>query len=289
MLNVETYMPIASYYRHIAEIHQKNASLIEHTTHNEIALIIKSNAPRTKFLDIYPGETWFNKDNSFRHRADRAQLYTPLHLAKERKKAMELAKITTNVTDKDASTFDINAYLEQLSQIAKFVNCESVNFNIRFYDSDKQYQMKNLSIDSAEEIVDITLTTYLQKLVSCLEGNYSWDELRIGWWGDWKREPDVPAMNFFRLLQLGLSGLNQNEFSITERPKKLNCIGILPVSHIIEKNPTLTSRIFSRYGLPCASCGIGHTESLLTAMNIHGISDFNQNMIMRELSWILDV
>jgi hypothetical protein len=287
ILNAQNYMPIASYWRHVNELHEDYANLIAHTAHHELELSLKQNSPKTNFLDIYPGETWYPTEKYIKNRIDRNKLYTAAHIDQVKNHSLKPQK-----NEKLPENFvDVELYFKNLGEYAKLVQCESVTFQVDFFDSDKRFSFEFINKNSKSKIVDVKLKTYYYKFLEILTENLSWDELRIGWWGSWQREPDIPVMNFFRLLQIGLADVKPieiEEISCSSLGTMHDLAKELPISQILNKNRDKISQIFSRYGLPCGSCQINHIENLETAMEIHKISEVNKKLMLTEISWLIE-
>lgn len=96
----------------------------------------------------------------------------------------------------------------------------------------------------------------------------NWDNLSIGYWGRWSRDPDVYPARFMRLLQLGyVAGLR----STNAPPHKHDAVLDIPVGAVVERNPDLAGALLSRAGLPCVSCSHLKGETLRDALAIHSV------------------
>jgi hypothetical protein len=113
----------------------------------------------------------------------------------------------------------------------------------------------------------------------------TWNHLDIGWWVQWKREPDVYPARFMRLLQLG-SLENDVAARVLTRPEGSNLLDI-PVAALVETSPEIVARILDRAGLPCVGCSVMPSETLGEALALHGVGQQQKERLLQDLDEIV--
>lgn len=268
-LNARYFAPFASWWRLKLQIHQEFADLIPHILMSDLHESFHQS--KTNLLETYPSVEINLKKMTCK----------PNYRNIESKVKFQTESINLNpfnITDEELE-YKLKENLRRLSNQSNAINCEKVIFKVLVTNSNINLS-EEFGGDQADRSVaiQVEISRYIaEKLV--LDPNFAnWSHISIGYWGKWSREPNTYTPNFFRLLQLGyvpefLQTPNLNENELLK----------LSLAKIMEVNPDVISRYFSRAGLPCSACKNLQLETLHDALTFHNIEGKRRDDLISEL------
>jgi CMP-N-acetylneuraminate monooxygenase len=276
-LNTTYFLPFAGHWRLGLEIHQNYAAMIPHTNFEEIADSFATNAPQSKFLGLFPGQSF-----DFYSKTTGTKISQEMKVDEIRADSIATAgKFSGMPTQEEISNFRMQ--MLSLIELGESFGCENVEFSVSISGS-SYFEIFNFNstptLDNEKIKISVTIPSHIFNLLSEREAN--WDHLAIGYWGVWSRSPDIYPANFMRLLQAG-------------NPKLENKTGLLPksgfefilqktIGDIIEAEGIIAPKLFGRLGLPCLSCTRSNSETLYQALELHKIDIDSNAWILRELA-----
>ena len=276
-LNSNYFMPFAGDWRLELEEHRSFADSIPHTTFQELSSQFDRIAPQTKFLGLYPGD-------SFEFLSGATELQSSQGLDRGESTSSIVFGIENNeekLTPNVINEFQIQ--MSNLMQLGESFGCENIEFKVsveqNLYSEVFKFNSSRTLNDKKIEI-SVKIPTHILVLLSAKKAN--WDHVAIGYWGVWSRNPDVYPANFMRLLQAGNSKLENKSFS----PLSTGFGFLLDktIGDIIEADEISVPKLFGRLGLPCVSCLRSNSETLSQAMEIHNIEVESSSWILQELA-----
>jgi CMP-N-acetylneuraminate monooxygenase len=271
------FLPFAGHWRLNLKAHAKYATMISHTSFNEIDDILKQNT-NTQLLDVYPGEFY-----------DFMLPVSPVNSQRSIIKESVFAPVAEIPDFKKLSSFDVkslDAKFQELKALKKVFSIESVLFKIQIDDS-YFFSVDLRDSDSLDYIlVEVEIPEYIGRII-CDEG-LNWDHIAIGYWGKWSRNTTFYPSNFMRALQTSTDFLRiypAREFIETNEDKVLD----LNIASLIEEHSELVLRILNQAGLPCVGCFYSPTETLRTAINRHRLPIGTQSRLVKELKELINL
>jgi hypothetical protein len=269
------FSPFASWWRHSHPDQIEFEELIQHVDMADLRLTFSSS--ETQLLETYPGSVIRLKDMSLMSNFDNLDFSMPM---KNKKNSDKISKNRFKIRD------ELGKALHALADMSKAVDCESVRFIVNIEtvsDALDIYFGPSESVSIIE--IEVTIPLFIAQLLVSNDKSVTWDSIAIGYWGRWKRKPDVYPGKFMRLLQLGYvselachsdSG-SKHESDVLEKS----------IASLLEINFEVASRILNRYGMPCAACDRASSETLRDAIHIHSISDNQVSAMANEMNALL--
>jgi CMP-N-acetylneuraminate monooxygenase len=277
-LNSAYFMPFAGHWRLGLESHRDYADKIPHTTYQELSNQFDIVAPQTKFLGLYPGDSYEFLCRNKNIKSSKIE--------NEKKMLSTTTSDTSEIFHEEISQQVIHDFQNQMSNLmylGESFGCENVEFKVSIKQNSYSEVFKfNSSKTLGDQIIEISVQIPKQILVLLSENKANWDHIAIGYWGVWSRNPDVYPANFMRLLQRGNSRLERKFDSVLATG--FEYILNKTVGDIFESNDVNAPKLFGRLGLPCISCTRSNSETLSQAMEIHNIDMNSNSWILRELA-----
>jgi hypothetical protein len=275
-LQPKYFLPFAGHWRLAMPQHQEYARMIEHTNFLELEQLFRENAPGTKLLGVYPGES-VNLVNG--------EISENAKVRDSVEKGFNLATHSQSfgIERQDFRLSDFQLAMKRLVSKAEVFGVEHVIFQVSASDIKytEQFEFISSRSNSKEKIyISVSLPTHILNLFA--EDKANWDHIAIGYWGNWYRSPDVYPSNFMRLLQVGSSSHLERNSAILD--EELEDLMTKSIGDLIEANPIEASRILTRIGLPCLSCVRSNSETLIQGLNIHQIDPKQVDWLIRELA-----
>ena len=287
------FLPYAGYWRHLNDKHQEYANSIVHTNHDDIRKTFVDMQLETKIIDILPGESWDFVNHRRNSRIDRNFLFAPEHIKKSRKESVSKTKENVISEPNPVKTKSrLREHLFLIKNKANIYDVENVIFKIDVYSTDSEYLFTE-SMEFGEEgnanAVNLKVKVPIDKLDKLLEYDLSWDELRIGYWAQWDRIPDIGTPNFFLLLQSAgtffenkltqkiHNGLNLNEH-----------LSNISLSKLISEKPDEVQQILSTFNLPCLTCSKVGQETIGKVFEIHKTPTKIQKIILNKIRGVIN-
>jgi hypothetical protein len=159
-------------------------------------------------------------------------------------------------------------------------NCEPIVFAVQI-EGIAEPVVQRFGSASDVEMTRITarLAREVAELYAVGDETVTWDNLAIGYWSQWTRDPDIYPSNFMRLLQLGY----QSGLAVEGHRSPMGGLLDMSVAEILESSPNLAPALLSRAGLPCAACTRQISESLATTLKVHAVPEAAKVRLLAEL------
>jgi nitrite reductase/ring-hydroxylating ferredoxin subunit len=272
-VDAKFFAPFASWWRHGLEEHQETASLLDHTTLEDLDNLF-STSP-TVLLPTIPSSKVNLKSMALEH--DEAVF----------KKLSEPVEVKTldSAPDEysDKQLLDkLHELQNKLAALSSATRSENVIFKLTITGIPGSVSTEfGKSTDNPVEL-SVNISRRIAELLVSGDPAVTWNHLDIGYWGKWHRNSDSYPSNFMRLLHLGYVQELESTADVTDA-EVLN----LSIADVIKANPDLAGRILARAGLPCIACGHQVSETLGQAMGIHSVGPTQKSIALAELSSML--
>lgn len=283
-LRASHFLPFAGHWRLGMPEHQAYSQQIQHTTFADLEQAFAAGAPACSVLGIFPGESYdFQQERREMNVTVRSQVASGFESFSE-SEALKVRGWDGNLTELYER---FGQFMAGLSAQSEAFGSENVVLTVTDSDGrfhDETHFVSKASAEWAQIRIDVAVPLFVIELLADGVGN--WDHVGIGYWGEWSRKPDVYPANFMRLLQSGtVPELADGDVGVDWLTD-----GFLDrsVAELVEANVELVPPLLSRIGLPCVSCNRLNTDTLGTALRIHGIELAPSEWALRELAVLTD-
>lgn len=169
----------------------------------------------------------------------------------------------------------LGRHLRMLAKMSIATQCENVLFALTVKETDIRITQRfgDLSASEASE-VDLELPRWAAEQVALGHPQATFHHLDIGYWCKWARRPDKYLPGFMRLIRLGY--VPELAFQKAQPYSDLKDVS---VADFLERGGDVARAILGRAGLPCSSCKNASSETLLEAVSIHGLHDFDRKYL----------
>ena len=270
------FSPFAGWWRHTRAEHQDFAHRLPHTSMGDVRGVVEKGS--TRFLETLPGSEIVLRTMTLTvPQSSQTGLSEPWEVSDvdEPRPLMRREDLIRGLERK----------LADLATMSEAVDCESVDFAVHVAGTDVEIRQAFGPQDrDLVTTVTVEIAPEFASLYVSGDETVNWDNLSIGYWGRWSRDPDVYPARFMRLLQLGYVSALRSHNPVVRKDDNLLDI---PVGTIVEKNPDLASALLSRAGLPCVSCAHLKEETLGEALAIHSVSRERRDRLEAEVRALL--
>jgi CMP-N-acetylneuraminate monooxygenase len=269
--NAKYFSPFAGWWRHLQPEHQSFAKSLPHVTFSDLSEALAGNS--TELIETLPSSQI--SLSTMEHHSDPrvvSKLSHPWPVKKKHWPEPALSDRELHVA--------LQEKLLRLSEMAHATKCEPIIFEIHVDDmSEPIVQRFGSTTDVAMTTISARLSREVAQLYAIGDETVTWDNLAIGYWSQWARDPDVYPSNFMRLLQLGY----QRGLAVQGERSRTRDLLDMSVAEILESSPDLVPGLLSRAGLPCAACTRQIAESLSTTLQIHAVPEAAKVRLLAEL------
>jgi hypothetical protein len=268
------FAPFAGWWRHGLLEHQELASLLDHTSLDNLNDLFKGSS--TQLLETIPSAKFFLKE--MRVKSDpkvRDRLTAPPKIM-----ALEMPE---SVLSDDELLSGMKKHLTLLSSMSKSAKSEDVLFDVRIAEASDGVSVRFGAPSENPITLRVTIPKRVAELFLSGDKTVTWNHIDIGYWGVWDRDSDRYPSNFMRILQLGyVSDLDGNG-DVAQADEVLG----LNIARAIELAPEAVSRVMGRAGLPCVSCQHSLAETIEDAFNIHRVGRVQRDIAISEIGGIV--
>ena len=264
------FSPFAGWWRHVAEEHQQFAHALPHVSFSDLRQALEGT--QTSLLETLPSSQLAIKDMSHTYdQATRDALTLPWARQKRRAKKERGPTMETVAA--------VRSKLSQLSTMSRANACENVRFQLEIQGCQELIEQSFGSGKTDPITIRAKISAEIAALYAWGDETVTWDNLAIGYWATWSRDPDVYPANFMRLLQLGYQpALAGGDTDTTEEQILQSSVG-----DVLDLNPELAPALLGRAGLPCAACSRLVSETLENALTIHSVAGHARDRLVSEL------
>lgn len=278
------FLPFASYF------------ILNHPSHLKYMKILRKNLPsdvksafkdsKTKVIDLLSGDSWSVADNKIARVKRENNIFdfgkVEAHIKNDFNKLEFEARYPKKCAFDREKVFE---YFKNLNAVPEIIFCEDLVMNI-FPSGNKAFaiEVKNGVLQVKEKIAEsanITMKIPSEILMHICKYNESWDEVTIGYWCEFSRNPNVYHTEFWRILQCPYFLKNPRENVGKNTGKSLNTQS--NVAEILERGGEMAQKILARYGLYCLSCNKAYSETLSQACAMHGLEHTQMERLLGEL------
>lgn len=269
------FSPFAGWWRHTRPEHQEFARRLPHASMVDVREAVETAG--TTFLETLPGSQIVLKNMELKvPESARTGLNEPWETSPQDTVEQALSQ--------EEIILGLEAKLADLATMSEAVDCENVEFTVNVEGTGIRVSQSFGFSDSATMKIDVSIPPHVASLYISGDETVNWENLSIGYWGRWSRDPDVYPARFMRLLQLGyVAGLR----SLNKSPHRDDTVLDIPLGKVVESNPDLAKALLSRAGLPCFSCTHLTGETLGEALTIHSVPLERQARLKSEVRALL--
>lgn len=270
------FSPFAGWWRHLQPEHQDFAKRLPHVEFSDLSEALSGSS--TELIETLPSSQI--QLSTMSHHSDPAvvsQLSQPWRVQSKRWPKPGLAD--------DELRFRFQEKLQRLSTMSHATNCEPIIFAVQIEGlAEPVVERFGSTTDAEMTRITARLPREVAELYAVGDETVTWDNLAIGYWSRWTRDPDIYPSNFMRLLQLGY----QSGLAVDGHRSPKGDLLHMSVAEILESSPDLVPALLSRAGLPCAACTRQTAESLATSLQIHAVPEAAKIRLLAELGAVLD-
>jgi CMP-N-acetylneuraminate monooxygenase len=299
-------LPYASHWHLWHPSHERLFPLFTMNTLDDVVQYMKGTM--IDVIDLLPGEIWLPYDHSIiRQNYNRDTIYDKQTMHKY---AKENFARNHETFDNYYSPYSSNSltrnglveYFLNLNAVTEIIFCEDMSMTVYATDKEKRHIYFEVSITITDHVLSVcaeplqkpgmTMKMPVELLAKAVHGDISWDELHIGFWGEFSRNPDVYHLGFWRLIQ---SPYYKRHLSSTVSLKgrddsaAQNAWERFPIAQILNNYGKPADRILRRYGLYCWGCNYSPAETIRSAAQAHGVSAEQVDRLVEELHELFDL
>ena len=275
-----------------------------HETHAQYAKLLSFNEPHAirealsceqyEVLDLLPGDRWSGTEgNITRKRTEivAQKLYQPdtmlAYADSVRRKQTYKQFLFEDLSPSDE---EVIRYFLSFNYVPAIVNCENFSFLFELvdpaYEVDRRFLIvfrdAQLTIEKIDKKVNAELEMMIPRGLAyrLVKYNESWDEVTIGYWCRFSRNPDVYHQGFWRLIQAAYfaEGFREN---LDE-----NGLSDYSLAKLLDDFPKV-GPVLARYGLYCSYCEKRESETLGQALAYHGLSTLLRKALEADIAAVI--
>jgi CMP-N-acetylneuraminate monooxygenase len=289
LMNPEFILPFANFNTLYLSEHQKYVKMQPKNTPNDIVNLFKDNN-HVKVIDIFPGESWDGKNNSFDTQTDHDKFYDNdfmFSYLNNPKRYDENEKFIPKNFELEFN--EIKNYFEGFSD-SKLTQSIG-DYTIQLISKDKEK-----SIDCIIEFKEGSVTCSKNNnnkfhmsmlcpggiIQEIIRNDLSWDELQAGYWAVYERHPDVYNIALWQLFHAPWQA-RKNYLSTQDIQRQFTFDKKSAIADIIENGDQKTIQVLEKFGLYCVGCEASVGESIEDGCSIHGLTQSQTNDLIKEL------
>jgi len=288
LFNPEFYLPFASFFDLYQPNHRKYRDRLVMNSLEDVKS--RLNPSDCTVLDMIPGDQWIGSD--FERRQNRNRWLQPDVRTEyiesefsEKRRIPSTFDLSHREFHQYFSSFSGTDYAKDVGDLAIGFNLqgeEPIHARVNFKNGDISYSPIDAEVEledlEAEHTLRVDCPGWLVQQV--IRNELSWDEIHIGYWCDFAREPDEYNLGLWKLLHAPweVTG-NQPTWDEYEPPSALVDMSI---ADLVEQCDPATE-VLEQYGMYCAGCPAGMGEDILEAARLHGLNTAQFNELASEL------
>ncbi|SEW12900.1 Rieske 2Fe-2S domain-containing protein [Halobacterium jilantaiense] len=281
MYDPEYLLPFAKFFGLLQPEFDEYRSMIRQNEPSDVVEHL-SDSP-VEVLDLLPGESWDGNSGMPSRRNDHDKLYDD---DVKEAKIQSLYKSHTPIVDEefDLSHEELSTYFEALggSSLATEVGNHALSLTLRADERDLhsliRFQNGSITYTPMEEpsgFASADADTHVRMAVDgelvqhVIRNDLSWDEIHIGYWADFERQPDEYNLSFWRLLHAPWEARDDTMNLAAGYDIETDLSGFA-MADLLEQHSV--EDLLSEYGLHCAGCPASLGEDIVEAARIHGLN-----------------
>tara|TARA_Y100000310_G_C20703955_1_gene832910 strand:- start:17596 stop:19434 length:1839 start_codon:yes stop_codon:yes gene_type:complete len=282
-------LPFANFNSLYLPEHQKYIKLQPKNTPHDVVEFFKKDD--VEVLEIFPGETWDGKNNTFSTRKNREKFYTSDFMSgylsdpERYKENQQFIPKDFQIGFKEIKDYFENfSHSETTKNIGDYILRLTAEQNQTKIDCLIEFNSGLVTCHPYEDAKKFHMSIWcpggiIQKI---LKNDLSWDEVQSGYWGIYDRNPDTYNIALWKLFhapwqaRVDYTYGKNNELQFSFHKKTA-------LADIIEHGDKKTIEILEKFGLYCAGCEASLGESLEDGCSIHGLTESQTNELITEL------
>jgi CMP-N-acetylneuraminate monooxygenase len=292
MFDAEYLLPFAKFFALVQPEHEPHRELLNKNRPKDVVERFEEGS--TTVLDLLPGEVWDGPNNSIERRPNRERFFEQQFKQRYLEGAFESQQSVVS-QEFDLTHEELSTYFETLggsdlsSEIESFALTLSFSGDDRVLDAlvvvsggELEYRPTDepvpVGVPDVEHHVTMTCPGELVQYV--VRNDRSWDDIHIGYWCEFKRNPDEYNLGFWRLLHAPWEA-RKDAMRTAEGYDIETELTDMTVADLVEQEDVRD--ILERYGLHCAGCPQGIGEDVIEAARIHGLRSDRARDLVNEL------
>ena len=290
IMNPKFILPFANFNSLYLPEHQKYVKMQPKNIPHDIVELFKDDD--IQVIEIFPGESWDGKTNTFHTHKDKEKFYTDNFMF-DYLNSHEIYAENQKFIPKDFELEfnEIKIYFEGFSnsELTKTIG----NYVLRFIAEDTKKKIDCI-IEFNQGLVicskyDDTKKFHMSMLCpggivqEIIRNDFSWDGVQAGYWAVYDRNPDVYNIALWKLFHAPWQARVNYSYGKNNLPQfsfdRKNAI-----ADIIEHGDQQTIKTLEKFGLYCAGCEASIGESIEDGCSIHGLTETQMTELIKELN-----
>lgn len=292
MFDADYLLPFAKFFELVQPEHKPYRDLIEKNRPADVAEYLDD--CDVTVIDLIPGESWCGRDKRIERRPNRNRFFEEEFKEQYLQEAFESQESVVNQSS-ELTHEELAAYFESLdgselvSKIDECVLTLSLTDNSKTLTSIIHISADGITYRPTEEPVpvgEIEATNHVR--MSCpaelvqfvIQNDRSWDDIHIGYWCEFDRQPDEYNLELWRLLHAPWEARDDTT-RIADRYDIETELTGTTVADLVETAEV--QDVLTAYGLHCAGCPQGIGEDIIEAARIHGLNPDQAQQLVDDL------
>ena len=280
MFDPEYLLPFAKFFTLVQPQHQHHRAQIEKNTPMDVRDRLAEYD--VEVLDLLPGEAWNGGDGSLERRPDREQYFDEEF---ERAYVAEAYESLEPIVDEpfELTHDELEAYFADFSgsNLAAAVGDHALSLTcrgdertlhgfVRFDGGDVTCRRTDepLAFADVDAAHHVRMTCPGRLVQHVIRHDLSWDEIHIGYWCEFERQPDEYNLWFWHLLHAPWEAREDAVRLPADYDIQTDLTGV-SMADLVENHDI--GDVLAEYGLYCAGCHSAVGEDVLEAARIHGL------------------
>ncbi|MFA9516862.1 Rieske 2Fe-2S domain-containing protein [Halopenitus sp. H-Gu1] len=291
MFNADYLLPFAKFFELAQPEHKPYRELIEKNRPSDVTERLSERD--VTVLDLLPGETWCGNDKNIDHRANREQFFDKEFRERYLQDTYESQTPVVNepfdMTHEELATYfeslgesDLAAKIGDFALTLSLTGEQTLNALIRIQEGEIEYKPteKLIPVGELDASHHVSMSCPGSLVQFVVRNDRSWDDIHIGYWCEFDRQPDEYNLGFWRLLHAPWEA-REDVMRIAEDYDIETKLEGTTMADLVERNDV--GDILSTYGLHCAGCPEGLGEDIVEAARIHGLGPEQARRLISEI------
>ncbi|MFC7071915.1 hypothetical protein ACFQJ7_10745 [Halovenus rubra] len=291
MFSADYLLPFAKFFELVQPAHksyrelmEKNrpADVTEHLTEHDVTV-----------LDLLPGESWSGNDGSIDRRVNREQFFDndfrEQYLLDTYESQPPVVTESFDMTHEELADYfeslggsDLAARIGDFALTLSLTGEQTLTALLRVQEGEIEYKPteKQIPLGELDASHNVSMSCPGALVQFVVRNDRSWDDIHIGYWCEFDRQPDEYSLEFWRLLHAPWEARNDAMRIAKDYDIETELEGTT-MADLVERNDV--GDILSTYGLHCAGCPEGLGEDIIEAARIHGLDPQQARRLISEI------
>jgi CMP-N-acetylneuraminate monooxygenase len=291
MFDADYLLPFAKFFELVQPEHKPYRELIEKNRPSDVTERLSDHD--VTVLDLLPGETWHGNDKNIDRRANREQFFDKEFRERYLQDTYESQTPVVNepfdMTHEELATYfeslgesDLAAKVGDFALTLSLTGEQTLNALIRIQEGEIEYKPteKPIPVGELDASHHVSMSCPGSLVQFVVRNDRSWDDIHIGYWCEFDRQPDEYNLGFWRLLHAPWEA-REDVMRIAEDYDIETELEGTTMADLVERNDV--GDILSTYGLHCAGCPEGLGEDIVEAARVHGLGPEQARRLISEI------